>query len=90
MFNPTILDQITQRLTDNVPAGLQQLKGDLTHNLRANLEQILRDMQLVSREEFDIQQAVLQRTRARLTQLETRVATLEAAAQQAPSSIEKT
>lgn len=90
MFNPTILDQITQRLADNVPEGLQQLKGDLTHNLRANLEQILRDMQLVSREEFDIQQAVLQRTRARLTQLETRVATLEAAAQQAPSSIEKT
>ena len=78
MFNPNLLDQVGQRLAASLPTGLQQLAEDSGHNLRSAVEHALREMNLVSREEFDIQQAVLHRTRNKLTTLEARVAALEA------------
>ena len=79
MLDPNLLDRLSQRLADSVPQGLHAFKGDMERNLRVTLESVLRDMQLVSRDEFDIQQAVLQRTRDKLEALEARVAALEAA-----------
>ena len=78
MFDPNLIDQVSQRLATSIPAGLQRLAADSGHNIRSAIEHTLRDMNLVSREEFDIQQAVLHRTRSKLAALEARVTALEA------------
>ena len=74
--NPN-LDDMVNRLLDSLPAGLRDLKQDTARNLRAALHTTLSKMDLVTREEFDIQQGVLARTRAKLETLEKQVAELE-------------
>jgi BMFP domain-containing protein YqiC len=56
--------------------------GDIERNSKALLSHALARMDLVTREEFDAQAAVLARTREALTALENRVAALEAAARE--------
>ncbi len=80
MLDPKILDDISRRMSDNLPRGIQNMQDELQRNLRSGLESALGRLNLVTREEFEIQQAVLQRTRAKLKALEDRVADLEAAA----------
>ncbi|MFC1602872.1 accessory factor UbiK family protein [Pseudomonadota bacterium] len=77
MIDSKILDDIAQRLAKTVPTGLQVLQDDLKHNLRAGLEAGLAHLDLVTREEFDVQAAVLARTREKLEALEKLVAELE-------------
>ena len=79
MLNPKIFDDLSRRLADGLPQGVQNMQKDIERNLRSGLESALARLNLVTREEFDVQQAVLQRTRAKLDALETRVAELEAA-----------
>ncbi|MEO5342507.1 MAG: accessory factor UbiK family protein [Gammaproteobacteria bacterium SHHR-1] len=76
-MDPKHLDDLAQRLMDNLPKGLQQLQADAGKNLQSALQAALGRMNLVSREEFDIQAAVLARSRAKLDQLEQRLAELE-------------
>ncbi len=80
MIDPRHLDELSQRLAAGLPAGLQLLRSDLERNFRALLEAGLSRLDLVTREELDVQQAVLLRTRQRLEQMEARVAELERAA----------
>lgn len=80
MLDPKLFDDISKRVADSMPRGLQALQDDLQRNLRSTLEAALGRMNLVTREEFEVQQAVLQRTRDKLRDLEQRVAALEAAA----------
>jgi len=77
MIDSKILDDLAQRLAKTVPTGLQVLQDDLKHNLRAGLEAGLSHLDLVTREEFDVQAAVLARTREKLEALEKVVADLE-------------
>lgn len=77
MLDPKVFDDLSRRIADGLPRGLQDLQGDMQRNLRSGLEAALRQMNLVSRDEFEIQQAVLQRTREKLEALEARVAALE-------------
>ncbi|NOY73931.1 MAG: accessory factor UbiK family protein [Gammaproteobacteria bacterium] len=72
-----MLDDLAQRLAKTVPTGLQVLQDDLKHNLRAGLEAGLSHLDLVTREEFDVQAAVLARTREKLEALERQVAEME-------------
>jgi len=69
-------------ITDVLPKGLLSLHQDLEKNLRVALDSGLRKMNLVTREEFEVQTAVLERTRTRLEALEARVALLEGARQE--------
>jgi BMFP domain-containing protein YqiC len=79
MMNPTSnFDAFFKTFTQTMPQGLLSLHQDMEKNLRAAFEATLRKMNLVTREEFEVQKAVLERTRARLETLESRVATLEA------------
>lgn len=78
MLDPKLLDDLSRRLAENVPRGLQDLQEDLQRNLRAGVESALGKLNLVTREEFEVQQAVLQRTREKLQALEARIAKLEA------------
>lgn len=79
MIDPKSLDALVSRVADSLPAGFGQLHEDLRNNLHATLSAALARMDLVSREEFDVQSAVLARTREKLTALEAKVAVLEGA-----------
>ncbi len=80
-LDPKLIDDLSRRVADNLPRGFQTLQDDLQRNLRAGLEAALSRLNLVTREEFEIQQAVLQRTREKLKALEVRVAALETSAE---------
>jgi BMFP domain-containing protein YqiC len=73
------LDEMVNRLFKALPAGMREFGHEADKNLRAALHSALKKMDLVTREEFDIQQGVLARTRAKLEKLEKQVAELEAA-----------
>jgi len=73
------LDEMVNRLFKALPAGMRDFSHEAEKNLRAGLHSALKKMDLVTREEFDIQQGVLARTRAKLEALEKQVAELEAA-----------
>ena len=85
MIEPKLLDDLAQRLAGNMPASVQFLQEELRHNLRAGLEAGLAHLDLVTREEFDVQAAVLVRTREKLEALEQQVAELEKAHNKNPS-----
>ncbi len=78
MIDPKIIDDLSKRLADMVPSGVRQLQADLEKNFHALLQAGFARMDLVTRQEFDVQQGVLARTRARLETLEKQVAELEA------------
>ncbi|NEX15803.1 MAG: hypothetical protein C1943_03970 [Halochromatium sp.] len=77
MLDPKQIDDLARRLAEQAPKGLQLLQEDLSRNFRATLESGLSRLNLVTREEFDVQAAVLARSRAKLAALEKRVAALE-------------
>lgn len=72
------IDELARRLADAVPEGLRSVKDDLESNFRSVLRSGLARLDLVTREEFEVQEAVLARSREKLDQLEARLNTLEA------------
>lgn len=77
MIDPKTLDALVRNIAQGLPAGLGQVHEDLRNNLHAAVSAALTRMELVSREEFDVQAEVLARTREKLTALENKVAELE-------------
>lgn len=77
MFDPKWLDEISRRLAIALPQDLQAIQGDLRQNLDSALESLLGRLDLVTREEFEVQAAVLARTRQKLQALEAQVSKLE-------------
>lgn len=75
--DPAILDDIVKKISGLIPPGLSQAKDDLKANIKSILSQSLTKVDLVSREEFDIQTKVLLRTREKLEQLEAKIEELE-------------
>jgi BMFP domain-containing protein YqiC len=71
------IDDLARRLAAAVPPGLSALRRDLEENFKAVLQSGLARLDLVSRQEFDVQAAVLRRTREKLEALEARLASLE-------------
>jgi BMFP domain-containing protein YqiC len=71
------IDELARRLAAAVPPGITALRRDLEDNFKAVLQSGLARLDLVSRQEFDVQAAVLRRTREKLEALEARLATLE-------------
>jgi BMFP domain-containing protein YqiC len=71
------IDKLARTLAESVPAGLRSVREDLEQNFRAILKGGLDRLDLVTREEFDVQQDVLARTREKLAALERRLADLE-------------
>ena len=76
-FDPKSLDDLARKLAEAVPPGLTALKNDLEQNFKAVLQSGLTKLDLVTRQEFDIQAGVLRRSRERLEELEKRIAALE-------------
>lgn len=78
MFDAKQIDELARSVLDKLPSGLQEMQQDLEKNLHAALQSMLAKLDLVTREEFEVQSAVLLRTREKLEALETRVTELEA------------
>jgi BMFP domain-containing protein YqiC len=74
MADNRLLDEIDRRMKE---IFAQSPAADLQKNLRALLSSALGRLDLVTREEYDVQREVLARTRARLAELEAKVAELE-------------
>ena len=72
------IDELARRLADSVPQGLRSVKDDLENNFRSVLRSGLGKLDLVTREEFEVQEAVLARTRQKLEALEERLQSIEA------------
>ncbi|HEX9585196.1 MAG TPA: accessory factor UbiK family protein [Gammaproteobacteria bacterium] len=78
MTQPRSLDDLVRRIAAALPQGISQMNDEVRKNLKEVLSASLSRMDLVSREEFEVQSAVLARTREKLERLEAQVAALEA------------
>jgi hypothetical protein len=76
MFGSTVLEEISSRISETIANSPAK---DVEKNIKAMLGSAFGKMDLVTREEFDIQQQVLVKTRTKLADLEARLARLEAA-----------
>lgn len=72
-----VIEELARKLAESVPPGVRALQADMEKNFRALLESGLAKMNLVTREEFDVQRRVLERSRDKLAVLEARIAELE-------------
>jgi BMFP domain-containing protein YqiC len=79
MIDLAQLDDLARRLSGLVPPGLREGREELQQNFKAVLQSGLARLDLVTREEFDVQRAVLLRTREKLEALEREVQALESA-----------
>ena len=71
------IDELARRLLERLPPALRSMQSDLESNFRAVLRERLSKLDLVTRDEFDAQARVLERTRAQLEALEARLTALE-------------
>ena len=76
MSNESI-ENIARKLAEAVPEGLRSVRDDLESNFRSVLRTSLTKLDLVTREEFEVQEAVLAKTRQKLEALEVKVKALE-------------
>lgn len=70
-------DEVAERLGQMLPEGAREMRDDFERNARTMFQSTLQRMDLVTREEFDVQADVLARTREQLEQMKERVAALE-------------
>lgn len=77
MINPTLIAKIGQQIASLMPEQAKATRQEAEHNIHAILQGAFAKLDLVTRDEFDAQSAVLQRTRAKVEQLEALVAELE-------------
>ena len=73
MLDIKSVDELTRKLSASLPPGLRDLREDTEARFRAVLQAGLEKMELVTREEFEVQTAVLARTRKKLTELEKQI-----------------
>lgn len=83
MIDLSQLDDLARRLSNLVPPGLREGREELQQNFKSVLQAGLGKLDLVTREEFDVQRAVLARTRDKLDALESQLAELAEQAEQA-------
>ena len=84
MIDLNSIDELARRLSGLVPPGLRESREDIQENFKAVLQSGLAKLDLVTREEFEVQRAVLLRTREKLEALEAQVRQIEA--QSAPAN----
>ncbi len=77
MLDTKKIEEVVQTISDAMPSGLTGLQADVEKNVRAAMSATFSKLDLVTREEFDVQTQVLHRTREKLEALEKRVTELE-------------
>ncbi|KMJ44513.1 hypothetical protein AB204_13995 [Xenorhabdus khoisanae] len=78
MLDPKKIEQIARQIHNAMPKGVKEFGDDVEKKLRTVLQSQLSKLDLVNREEFDVQTQVLLRTREKLVALEQRLTELEA------------
>ena len=76
-MSTTPIEELAKKLADAVPDGVRTMRADLEDSFRAVLQTGLDKLDLVTREDFEVQEAVLQRTREKLEALEERLSKIE-------------
>jgi len=71
------IDELARKLSSSLPESVAMIKTDLEHNFKSVLQSALTRMDMVSRQEFDVQVALLNRVRTQLSMLEQRLAAME-------------
>ena len=71
------INNFIKQFIATLPPGMQDFKDDCKHHIEANIKHLLNDIDVVTREEFEIQKRVLQKTRLLLSTLEKKVKLLE-------------
>ncbi len=84
IFDTLNLDDLSRKLAAAVPGPVRAMGRELEGNLKAVLQSQLARLDLVTRQEFDVQAALLVRTQARLASLESRLKELESAGADSP------
>jgi len=77
MFNPQKLEQIAKQVSEAMPAGVKSFGEEADRKIKQVLQAQLGKLDMVSREEFDVQTHVLLRTREKLAEMEVKFAELE-------------
>ena len=77
MIDLKAIDELARRVSEMVPPGVRDAGDELQANIKATLQAGLAKLDLVTREEFEVQRAVLLRTREKLDELQQTVADLE-------------
>lgn len=77
MIDNQTVNRLSDKINELLPPGLQQAKSDFDSRLKSLLQQQLSSLDMVSREEFDIQTRVLERTREKLEKIEARLQALD-------------
>lgn len=77
MIDSNVMDDLVGKISTLVPPGVKSIQDDMEKNVRGVVQSAFVRMELVTREEFDVQSEVLSRTRAKLDLLEKQVAELE-------------
>ncbi|MBC3617934.1 accessory factor UbiK family protein [Vibrio metschnikovii] len=78
MFDPKKLEQIAKQIHDSMPQPVKELGSDVEQKVRQVIQGQLNKLDMVSREEFDVQTQVLLRTRQKLSDMEQKLNELEA------------
>jgi len=86
MIDLNTVDELARRLSGLVPPGLRESREEIQENFKAVLQSGLAKLDLVTREEFEVQRAVLLRTREKLEALEAQVRQIEAQSSATPAS----
>lgn len=79
MFDPKQFDDLAKRLFAALPPSLQNIEKDIQQKFKEVLQTAFAHMDLVTREEFDVQSKVLARTREKLEHIQTQVDALMSA-----------
>jgi BMFP domain-containing protein YqiC len=77
MFDSKFFDDLSKRLADSIPENVKAMRADVEKHFRAILQTMFSKLDLVTREEFDIQALVLSKTRGKLEKLEQKIEALE-------------
>ncbi|MGB0937952.1 MAG: ubiquinone biosynthesis accessory factor UbiK [Colwellia sp.] len=77
MFNAKKIEEIAKQVTDSIPPGLKSMASELEDKTKTVLQRKLADLDVVTREEFDVQTQVLIKTREKLAALEAKIAEIE-------------
>lgn len=79
MIDLSKIDDLAKRLASALPPGAQQMREDAETQFRSVLRKALASMDVVTREDYELQKAALERAMEKLTKLEDRLAELESA-----------
>ena len=78
MINAKKIEEIAKQVTDAIPPGLKNMATDIEDKTKTILQRKLAQLDVVTREEFDVQTQVLIKTRTKLSELEAKLAEIEA------------